>query len=158
MSFILLFLGLLLILIEFYIPGAVIGIIGSVLVLLAIIQFASESTSLIGVILFIIGAAVAVGLVIRFALCRIVKAKPGYSIYSNHDQEGFKASSYDVNAIGKIGTVLSDLKPGGYILIDGQQHQALSISGYIPQGSEVIVVSGQEESLIVQLVKKESKS
>lgn len=156
--FILLFLGLLLILIEFYIPGMIIGIIGSLLVLASIFVFISQTTSLIGSIIFIVGATISIILIIRFALWRIVHAKPEYSIYSNHDQEGYQASEYDKTAIGKKGTVLSDLKPGGYILIDGKQHQAISMTGYLSKGSEVIVVSGQEESLIVKpfMYKKES--
>ncbi|WP_052236405.1 NfeD family protein [Candidatus Protochlamydia amoebophila] len=73
-----------------------------------------------------------------------------YSIYLKKDQKGFQASEYDRNAIGKLGMVLTDLKPGGYILIEGKQHQAISLTGYISKGEEVIVVSGQEESLIVK--------
>ena len=62
-------------------------------------------------------------------------------------------SKFEKHAIGKIGIVLTDLKPGGFILIEGKQHQAISQSGYITKGEEVIVVSGQEESLLVKKVK-----
>lgn len=153
--FLLLFVGLILIFIEFYIPGAIIGIIGSTLILISVILFASQSTSAIAITLYIIGAAVSVGLLIRFALWRIVHAKPDYSIYSDKSQEGYQASSYDAHAIGKTGIVFSDLKPGGYILIDGKQHAAISISGYLPKGIEVKVISGEGESLIVKSLKKE---
>jgi len=155
--FLLLVIGLLLILIEFYLPGAIIGIMGSLMVLASIILFAFETTSLWALVLYVIGAAVSIGLIIKFALWRIVNTKTGFSIYSSQDQEGYQASTYDPTAVGKKGVVLSDLKPGGYILVEGKQHQALSIEGYIPKGSEVIVLSGQEESLIVKS-KKESKS
>lgn len=150
MSYILFVLGLLLIFIEFYIPGAIMGIIGSLLLLASIFIFISQATSIWSILLFIAAAIVCVYLLIQFALWRIVHTKPEYSIYSKHDQEGYQASAFDKMAIGKKGIVMSDLKPGGYILIDGKQHQALSISGYIPKGSEVIVLSGQEESLIVK--------
>lgn len=153
--FILLFLGLILILIEFFVPGAVIGIIGSLFILASIAMFASQSASIIETTFFIIGAIICVGLLIRFALWRIVHAKPESSIYSDDSQEGYQASQYDKDAIGKIGIVSSDLKPGGYISIEGKQHQAISISGYIPKGVQVIVISGQEESLIVKSSKKD---
>jgi membrane-bound serine protease (ClpP class) len=156
--FLLLFLGLFLILVEFYLPGAIMGIIGSVLVLTSIVLFISQSNSLVMSILFIAGAAVSVILLIRFALWRIVHTKPGYSIYSAGSQEGFQASQYDASAVGKLGTVLTDLKPGGYIIVDGQQHQALSNEGYLSKGEEVLVIGGQEESLIVKSHKKESNS
>lgn len=149
-AFLLLIFGLFLILLEFYLPGAVLGVIGSVLVLMSIILFSMETTSPLAIALFIVGAAVSIGLLIRFALWRIVHAKPDRSIYSTGSQVGYVASTYDKSAIGKQGVVLSDLKPGGYIVIDGKQHQAISISGYIPKGDTVIVLSGQEESLIVK--------
>lgn len=158
LAFLLVILGLFLILVEFYIPGAVMGILGGFSILAGILIFASQTTSLLAIILFVAGTAVSVVLLIRFAIWRIVKAKPQYSIYSDHDQEGFQASSFDKTAIGKVGTVLTDLKPGGYILIEGIQHPAISISGYIPKGEHVLVVDGQEQSLIVKLSKKELSS
>lgn len=153
--FLLVFLGLFLILVEFYIPGAIMGILGGISILVGIILFASDSSSLLATILFVLGSAISVGLLIRFALWRIVHAKPEYSIYSDDSQEGYLASSYDKSAIGKIGVVLADLKPGGYILIEGQQYPAISISGYISKGEHVLVISGQEQSLLVKLSKKE---
>ncbi len=153
--FLLVLLGLFLILAEFYIPGAIMGILGGISILAGIILFASESSSLLATALFVIGSTISVGLLIRFALWRIVHAKPQYSIYSDHAQEGYVASSYDKSAIGKTGVVLADLKPGGYILIEGQQYPAISISGYISKGEHVLVISGQEQSLLVKLSKKE---
>lgn len=149
LSFILLVLGLILILIEFFVPGAIIGILGGILVLASIVNFATTTSSVLAIIFFFIGAVISVYLIIRFAIWRIVKAKPNHSIFLSQDQEGYFASSFDASAIGKEGIVVSDLKPGGYILVDGKQHQALSTSGYISKGSRVQVISGQEESLLV---------
>jgi len=146
--------GLLLILIEFYLPGAVMGIAGGILIFVSLILFASNAESAWAVALYIIAVLASVGGIIKFALWRIRAAKPEYSIYSNAHQTGYAASKYDHSAIGKKGVVLSDLKPGGYILVEGKQHQALSKGGYIIKGTEVIVLSGQEESLIVKSIKK----
>lgn len=153
--FLLLLLGLLLILIEFYLPGAIMGILGGVSIVAGIVLFAQVHSAW-SVFLFILAALVCVGLLVRFALWKIVHAKPGTSIYLHEDQEGYQASSYDATAIGKTGVVLSDLKPGGYIVIEGKQYQAISMTGYIPKGEAVLVISGQEESLIVKSIKKES--
>lgn len=157
LAFLLVVMGLIFILVEFYIPGAVMGILGGVSILVGILLFASQTSSLLAIVAFVTGTAIAVGLMIRFAIWRIVNAKPQYSIYSNHDQEGFQASAYDKTAIGKRGTVLTDLKPGGFILIDGEQHAAISISGYISKGESVVVVDGQEQSLIVKIDKQTKK-
>ena len=155
LPFLLVFIGLILILVEFYLPGAIMGILGGISIAAGIVVFALQTSSIIALVLFIAVSVVSIIFLIRFAMWRIVHAKPQYSIYSAQNQEGYQAASYDESAIGKKGTVLSDLKPGGYILVDGYQQPAISISGYIPKGEQVIVISGQEQSLIVKLSKKE---
>lgn len=149
----LILLGLFLIYLEFFLPGAVLGICGGVFVFASIIAFARESESLIAVAGYVIFALAAVGGVIKLAIWRIRTAKPESSIYSDDSQVGFQASEYDHEAIGKTGVAATDLKPGGYVFVDGKRQQALSQAGYIVKGTEVIVVSGQEESLIVKIHK-----
>ena len=148
--------GLVLVAIEFYIPGMIMGIAGGILLLISIIIFSNEIQSAPLTILYTIAVSMSVVYIIKFTLSRIKKAKPQFSIYSDKDQAGYIASAYDHTAIGKEGVVLSDLKPGGYISIDGIQHQAISINGYLPRGSVVLVIGGEEESLIVKHIKKDS--
>lgn len=156
--FVMLILGFILIFLEFYIPGAVMGVAGGVLVFASIILFAIQNQSPIAIFLYVIGTFVCLGFLIKFALWRIRTAKPEYSIYSDNAQDGYQASHFDASAIGKKGTVVTDLKPGGHIMVEGKTMQAISQSGYITKGSEVIVVGGQEESLIVKQLKKEIPS
>ena len=148
--FILWLLGLVLIYIEFFVPGAAIGIAGGLLLIASIFLFAMEYGSAWLVAIYLVAVLISLAALIKYALWRIPRVKPDSSIYSAKDQEGYYASSFDESAIGKSGTVLSDLKPGGYIMIDGIQHQAISESGYIVQGEEVIVLRGEGESLIVR--------
>ncbi|MBA3238612.1 MAG: serine protease [Parachlamydiaceae bacterium] len=151
-AFILLLIGFALIFLEFFLPGAVMGIIGGILVIASIAAFAAESTSVISIIVYV--TAVFVGLVIiaNLAIKRMQKTAPKQTICSDANQDGYVASSFDSKAIGKRGVVLSDLKPGGYILVEGEKFQALSVSGYMSKGAEVEVIAGQEESLIVKQV------
>lgn len=158
MPYIFLVLGLLLILIEFYLPGAIMGIAGGILIITSIVLFAMEATSPVWIILYIIMVTVAIVYLVKFALWRIRTAKPGRSIYLQSDQTGYQASSYDASVIGKTGVVVTDLKPGGHILVEGKRLQAISQSGYLVKGTEIIVLSGQEESLIVKPIKKDVAS
>jgi membrane-bound ClpP family serine protease len=150
---ILLVLGLLFIFLEFYMPGAVMAIIGSIMLLASIAIFAEQTQSIMLTLLFVVIIGVLLYLLIKYTVKYIPKAKSGFSIYSNKDQEGYQASEYDVNAIGKKGKVISDLKPGGFILVDGKKQAAISESGYISRGTEVIVLSGDGESLMVKEIK-----
>lgn len=146
-------LGMLLIFLEFYLPGAILGICGALFLLASILVFAKVYTSLLALLGYLLFIVVSVVALVKFAIWRIRTAKPDYSIYSDDSQVGFQASHFDHSAIGKIGVASTDLKPGGYIVVDGKRQQALSQAGYIVKGSEVVVVSGQEESLIVKLHK-----
>lgn len=134
------------------------GILGGLMICAGVILFSTQGNSPWAIALYLLANLVSVGLMIKYALWRIPHANPNYSIYSNNDQEGYVASHFDPKAIGRKGVVLTDLKPGGYILIDGKQHQAISLEGYLTKGTEVQVLSGQEESLIVKQYKKEDKS
>jgi membrane-bound serine protease (ClpP class) len=147
--------GYLLIFLEFFLPGAILGTLGGISLVVSIYYFAIIYPFPLWIVLYVLGIILLLPLVFKFALWKIRTAKPDYSIYSGYDQEGYVASTYDKTAIGKVGTVLTDLKPGGHILIEGKKHAAISMSGYVPKGEEIIVVSGDGESLNVKLHKKE---
>lgn len=156
--YIFLALGLLLILIEFYLPGAIMGIAGGILIVTSIVLFAMQAASPIWIILYIIGVTIAIIFLVKFALWRIRTAKPGRSIYLESDQTGYQASTYDASVVGKTGVVVTDLKPGGHILVDGKRLQAISQSGYLVKGTTVTILGGQEESLIVKPINKDAAS
>lgn len=155
-SLLLLFFGLLFILLEFYMPGGIMAVIGTLLLLVSIGTIAEQTDSLAAVIVFICVEALLLFLLIKYTLRYIPRAKTGISIYLNKDQEGYQASQYDEKAIGKIGVVVTDLKPGGYIFVDGKKQQAISQTGYIPEGDKVKVIDGEAESLIVKVFKEDS--
>lgn len=146
-ALILLILGLVCILVEFFVPGAVMGVLGTILLVVSLLVFGNEH-SVVETLLYFLFICVLLGVLIKVALRRIQLSKNG--LYSHGDQEGYLASEFDTSLIGKEGTVLSDLKPGGYIEIEGKQQQALSQSGYIVRGKPVRVIGGEGESLIVE--------
>jgi membrane-bound serine protease (ClpP class) len=149
--------ALLLIFLEFYLPGAIMATIGTILLIISISLFATDHGSGFEFLLFLIGNCIAVYAVIRFAIWKIKTSSTKFGIYSDSSQVGFIASKYDQSAVGKKGTVKTDLKPGGYVIIDGTVHQALSETGYLPKGTEIFVIGGQEESLIVKQFNKDTQ-
>ncbi|MFQ5728903.1 MAG: NfeD family protein [Waddliaceae bacterium] len=148
--FIVLAVGFLLIFCEFYLPGGILGTLGGLVVIASIVLFVMQYDSPIAIFLYIAGVIIALYYLFTFALWRIRHSKPGTSIYSEEDQEGYAASSFDKSAIGKVGVVETDLKPGGHIIVEGKKHHAISQSGYISKGVKVAVIGGQGESLTVK--------
>lgn len=157
-STIMLAIGFLLIFLEFFVPGAVFGILGFFAIVASLFLFVLEDHSPLEVILYFTAVGFLLFYFVKFILWRIKKTKSKQSLYSDADQEGYFASSYDQDTIGKQGIVLTDLKPGGYILVGDKKYQAISLNGYLPKGSVIEVVKGQEESLLVKPIKQDDRS
>ena len=69
--FLLLFVGLLLVFLEFFLPGGVMGTAGGLIIVGSIALFAMSSASPMATFLFIVGAFFALMVVIKFALYRL---------------------------------------------------------------------------------------
>ncbi len=155
LPFLIAFVGFLLIFLEFFLPGGLLGVLGGIALVASIYYFAITFQSVLWTIVYVLAIILFLPVLFKYTLWKIRTAKPGYSIYSGQDQEGYIATAYDKTAIGKVGIVLTDLKPGGFILVDKKKLPAISLSGYLPKGEEIIVVSGDGESLNVKLHKKD---
>jgi membrane-bound ClpP family serine protease len=127
----------------------VVGTIGSLFLLSSLILFATESEALWQVGLFVVVTFVSLGLLIKFALLRLQQGDPEESMYHSDDQEGYVASSYNKEFIGKDALALSQLGPSGYIDVEGQRIQAVSKSGFIQKGQEVTIIAGEGAHYIV---------
>jgi membrane-bound serine protease (ClpP class) len=155
-ALLILFIGYLLIYAEFFLPGGLMGAVGGILLLVAIGVYAVESDGLLSIVAFTVGAGVGLAVVIRFALWRIRRAAPEHSVFLHSHQEGFVAASYDESLLEKEGSAATDLKPSGYIKVDGRRYQALSLSGYVKQGTEILVAGGKGAFLTVKPKKKDT--
>lgn len=146
-------LGLVLIYTEFFLPGAIFAILGSIALLISSILCFMRTEALLSVsyLLFLI---VATALTCKFALWKMKHSRTKDSFYLEKDQEGFVASSFDHSLIGKRGTVFTELKPAGHILIEGTQYQALSETGFLTKGEHIEVVGGKGSHLIVRITLK----
>ncbi len=142
--------GFLLIYLELYVPGGILGVLGGVALVFSLTFFVWEKKGIMWDSLYAILLVIFVALTIKLALYRIKKNRHKNTIYANQDQEGFFASSYNKDLIGKGGIAESDLKPSGHVSIEGKREQAVSEGGYIKKGERVTVISGEGARLIVR--------
>lgn len=146
-AYILLALGFLLIFLEFLLPGSLLGILGGVAVLSSIIFFAMQADNGLWVFFYVLAIGIFLIFFVRFILWRIRRKK---WFYLDSDQEGFVASSYEKEYVGKEGVALSDLRPSGYIEVEGKPLQAVAESGYIAQNEKIKIISGRGSYYIVK--------
>lgn len=66
------------------------------------------------------------------------------------DQEGYRGSCYENSLIGRMAEVEKDLRPSGFITVNGESWQALSEGRYIKKGTKVEIIGGRGSHLIVR--------
>ncbi len=142
-------LGLLLIYLEFFVPGGILGVLGGIVVLISIVLFVWGTGKLWFSILFIAVTIFLLILTIRLALWKI-KQKP--EMFAQDEQSGYVASSFDKALVGKEGEALTNLKPSGHVMVEGDRHQAVSESSYIKKGELVKITGGEGARLICKRV------
>ncbi len=141
--------GLILIFLEFFLPGAVLAIIGITSLLASSVLSFMNYPPLWG-ILYLFLILLFVFCTCKLALWKIKRSKSQGDFYHGQDQEGYAASSFDLTLIGKEGIVSTELKPAGHIVVDGQLYQALSETGFLSKGTVVKIVGGRGSHLIVR--------
>ncbi len=154
LGIVMMILGLILVLLEFFVPGGVIGAGGAILLIFGLVIFATGSPSILLTIVVVVVLLVALGCLVKFALWRIRHTKQESSIYLKTDQEGYRASEFGEELVGKEGTIVSPLRPSGNIVIEGKRIQAVSLEGYLDKGTKVVVVAGEGAHLIVRKKKE----
>ncbi len=151
--------GLFLIFLEFFLPGAIMAIGGGILLMASLFFFHMAEPKVSLLVIYLLGLVAAVYMVVRIALWRVKATGRKGTIFSAADQEGFQASIYPKEFIGKTGEAATDLKPSGHIWIENQMFQALSKTGYIDKGTPIEILGGHGSHLIVKsLASNESKS
>lgn len=147
--------GLILIFLEFFLPGAVMAIGGILLLLSSVLALHMENATGLELVGFILGLSGLVFLTIRLAICVLQSIKNKGTIVLQSDQEGFQASSVPVDVINCIGIADTDLGPSGHVIVNKQRFCAVSQDGYLDKGSCVKVIGSSGSSLVVELNRTE---
>lgn len=139
---------------EFFVPGGILAILGILLVLgSSIAFFCKTDSSMFGLlyVLFLLGSSF---WICFFAMKKIRKSGKNNSFFLEKDQEGFTAADLPPDLIGKKGTVRTELKPSGHVMIEGKIYQAMSEGGFLPKGTEITVASVRGSHLVVVVTKE----
>ncbi|MGR3973139.1 MAG: NfeD family protein [Candidatus Rhabdochlamydia sp.] len=147
---ILAFVGLALIFMEFFFPSGFLIFSAAIFLLTTIFSFSSLGFGLGFTLLYMILLLMAIIATIAAALSRI-RSK----MVLHEDQYGFYSHQLNPLLLGKRGVVLSDLKPLGYIEIEGHQYLATVEMGYVAKDTWVHVIELRGSTVIVKLLHQE---
>ncbi|NQT59474.1 MAG: hypothetical protein HQ557_10890 [Bacteroidetes bacterium] len=153
------FIGLIAIIVEFFVPAAgIVGIVGGGCIIGSIVLSFLDYGILAGSI-FLLGALILTPLLIIFYFKIFPKTIIGKKLILNTKQSqksGFTSFTQEKyrNLKGSSGIVIKDLRPTGIVEIEGKRFDALTNGEYLDSGSKVQVFKVEGNRVFV---KKESK-
>lgn len=144
--------GFILIAVEIFIPGGIFGLLGTGLILTGVIgsaySFGPEVSVPIG-IGCVVGGILAFAAWVRYFPTSWMGRRLSLKNEAGSDQ-GFVSQSAEMEDLrDKTGEALTDLRPGGMVLIDGNRIDVVTAGTYIEKGSPVRVVEINSNRVVV---------
>ena len=149
--------GLLLLAIEVVVPGAILGIVGGILLLIGVglsfDRFGTEGGALASAAALLIGG---VALYLEFVLLPRSRLARKFSMSATVAGTSQPAVA-DSALIGRPAVAATTLAPSGLIECEGRRYEAFARSGHVPAGAAVEVVGIDTFRVIVTVSTNPSK-
>lgn len=143
-------LALVLFFFEVFVPGAVLGILGGILMAigcgLAFYEFGLNGGAIATAL-----ALFLVGLMLYIELILLPKTRFGKRLFLDTAVSATSQPppAQPTDVVGLSGEALTTLAPGGFVLVAGRKYEAASQSGLLPKGAAVKVTGLDNFRLIV---------
>jgi len=146
--------GILLIFLEFFLPGAVAGTLGVAALILSLF-IAGEDALQIGVSIFI---AIMISIFVFFMMIKIFGRKlvlfnKMVLFDTARKEDGYASNINRTDLLGKVGTALTILRPAGTIIIHNERIDVVSEGDFIEQNAKVKVIKVEGARIVVREVK-----
>lgn len=149
--FILLGSGIILIAIEIFVPGAILGTLGAIALVGAIVTGFTAFPNA--------GAIIAVAIILLTGVILVVwirvfpRTSLGKAMTVNINLSTAKADQPGIEAlVGKTGETVTDLRPGGYAMIDGKRVDVVTDGRMLDRGQPIKVVEVRGNRIVVKQV------
>ena len=143
--------GIFLLATEVVIPGGILGLAGGALLFAGCVaSFVTLGTT--EGIIAIVFALLAAGIVFFIQFKLLPKTPFGKRFFLHREISGSSTALGDEarDLIGKTATSVTVLSPSGYVTIGGKRYEAVSQSGQIPAGAELIVTAANHFQITVR--------
>lgn len=140
--------GLILLGFEVFVPGAILGIIGGLILasgcVMAFMQHGAD-----GGVLAVAIAGGLTGLLLYFEFRILPRTAMGRRLFLHSAVTGRNPDVAQPDVVGQPAQAVTVLAPSGYVLVNGRRYEAYSQSGYVPSGASLRVVALDNFRLIV---------
>ena len=144
--------GLVLMALEVYVPGFVLGSIGAMLLVVAVIlcyrTYGISASVIVGIL------EVVLTLAIVFASLKwFPETAAGKRMILGKTQMGARSQTEcEPDLVGREGVAHTMLRPSGTALVDGKRLDVVAESGMIERGSAIKIVAVQENHVVVRKI------
>lgn len=142
--------GILLLAIEVFVPGMIVGIIGGLSILAGVVTAFNLYGSGGGLIALLCGGVLlGVTLYLEFVVLPKTKLAKALSMQATVEGTSQPAVADLSTVLNQQGETITPLSPSGYISVQGRRYEAFSQSGYLAKGVTVRVTGLDNFRLIV---------
>ncbi|WP_084246157.1 NfeD family protein [Planomicrobium okeanokoites] len=158
-SIILLVIGLGLMILEFFVPGGVAGILGIAAVLGSILLAGGDlQTTAIAVLIAMIAATSGMVILVKFFGKRLQLFNRIILSDSTDTKSGYVSTANRPELIGQMAVTATELRPSGTIVFGDERIDAVSEGRYIGRGKDVKIIKVEGSRIVVrELEKKEEE-
>jgi membrane-bound serine protease (ClpP class) len=146
--------GIILIFLEFFLPGAIAGTLGVTALILSLFLAGGNAVQ-IGISIFIalFLSILAFIIMVRMFDKKLVLFNKMVLFDSARKEDGYVSNINRTDLLGLEGTALSILRPAGTIMINGERIDVVSEGGFIGQNAKVKVIKVEGARIVVREVK-----
>ncbi|NQF17380.1 nodulation protein NfeD [Brevibacillus sp. HB1.3] len=148
--------GILLMLLEIFLPGGIVGAIGFLSIVTGLVMAAYDTKQGLASL----GVAALVTVIVAFMLVKKYGVKGLFNKFvlgeTQSNEEGYVAPRDQRELEGKSGIALTPLRPAGVVKVEGKRVDAVSVGGFIEAGTAITVVQVEGTRIVVaELEQKE---
>lgn len=143
--------GLLMLSLEIFLPGGVLGVMGG-LTMLGAVVLTFRDHGIAGGALSLSAALIAVCAVFYIELVVLPKTRLGRGLVLSGEVSGKATTAADASLVGRPCEAVTVLAPSGVVTLDGRRFEAFSRDGYVEPGTKLVVHSTDNFRLIVSKI------
>lgn len=154
-SILLFVIGVIFVILEFFVPGGIVGILGGALIILSLL-FAGASVTHMAYSIIIAMFIAVIGMVIlmKFFGKKMHIFNKLVLRDATTTEEGYVSNTNRVELIGRTGEAATPLRPAGVILVGNERIDAVSEGSFINKGSQVEVIKVEGSRIVVREIFK----
>ncbi len=157
-SILLFVIGVIFVILEFFVPGGIVGILGGAMIIISLL-FAGASVTHMAYSIIIAMFIAVIGMVIlmKFFGKKMHVFNKLVLRDATTTEEGYVSNMNRIDLLGRIGEAVTPLRPAGVILIDKERIDAVSEGSFINKGSQVEVIKVEGSRIVVREILRKTE-